>query len=71
MKPKLKPPGTERLKLKCDILLSTSAFKFNSRRYITDATGNRISGVTFEVRVLPGPPSVGRCRLKPVFASTE
>jgi len=24
---------------------------------ITDATGNRISGVTFEVKVLPGPPS--------------
>ena len=33
MKPKLKPPGTKRLKLKCDILLSTSAFKFNLRRY--------------------------------------
>ena len=27
MKPKLKPPGTTRLKLKCDVLLSTSAFK--------------------------------------------
>ena len=33
MKPKLKPPGTKRLKLKCDILLSTSAFKFSLRRY--------------------------------------
>jgi hypothetical protein len=33
MKPKLKPPGTKRLKLNCDILLSTSAFKFNLRRY--------------------------------------
>jgi hypothetical protein len=33
MKPKLKAPGTERLKLKCDILLSTSAFKFLLRRY--------------------------------------
>ena len=31
--PKLKPPGTKRLKLKCDVLLSTSAFKFNLRRY--------------------------------------
>ena len=31
--PKLKAPGTKRLKLKCDILLSTSAFKFNLRRY--------------------------------------
>ena len=33
MKPELKPPGTERLKPKCDILLSSSAFKFNFRRY--------------------------------------
>ena len=33
MKPKLKPPGTRRLKLKCDILLSTSGFNFNLRRY--------------------------------------
>ena len=33
MKPKLKPPGTKHLKLKFDILLSTSAFKFNLRRY--------------------------------------
>ena len=37
MKPKLKPPGTERLKLKCDTLLSTSAVKFNLRRYTEDA----------------------------------
>jgi hypothetical protein len=34
MKPKLKLPGTQRLKLKCDILLSNFAFKFNLRRYI-------------------------------------
>jgi len=33
MKPKLKPPGTNCLKLNCDVLLSTSAFKFNLRRY--------------------------------------
>jgi hypothetical protein len=33
MKPKLKPPGTKRLKVKRDMLLSTSAFKFNLRRY--------------------------------------
>ena len=33
MKPKPKPPGTKRLKLKCDILLSTFAFKFKLRRY--------------------------------------
>ena len=34
MKPKLKPPGTERLKLKCDVLLINGAFKFNLRRFI-------------------------------------
>jgi hypothetical protein len=33
MKPKLKAPGTERLKLKCDILLLASAFKFKVRHY--------------------------------------
>jgi len=33
MKPKLKPPGTKRPKLKCDILLSTFAFSFDLRRY--------------------------------------
>jgi len=40
-KPKLKLLGTKRLKLKCDILLSTSAFNFNLRRYTSasyDAT---------------------------------
>ena len=34
IQPKLKPPGSKRLKLKCDALLSTFAFKFNLRRYI-------------------------------------
>ena len=34
IKPKLKPPETQLWKVKWDILLSTSAFKFNSRRYI-------------------------------------
>jgi len=55
IKPKLKPPGTKRLKLKCDVLLSNYAFKFNLRCYT--------------MAVLP-PPSelhaldkVGRCRL--------
>ena len=33
IKPKLKPPGTKRLKLNCNKLLSASAFKFNLRRY--------------------------------------
>jgi hypothetical protein len=33
IKPKLKPPGTKRLKLKCDGLLLSFAFKCNLRRY--------------------------------------
>jgi hypothetical protein len=33
VKPKLKPPGIKRLKLNCDVLLSTSSFNFNLRRY--------------------------------------
>ena len=33
IKPMLKAPGTERLKLEYDELLSTFAFKFNLRRY--------------------------------------
>jgi hypothetical protein len=34
MKPELKPPGTKRLKLKCDALFSTCASKFNLRCYV-------------------------------------
>ena len=33
IKPSLKPPGTKRLKLKWRILLSTSAFKMELRRF--------------------------------------
>ena len=33
IKPKLKPPGTKRLKPNCDTLLSTTACKLNLRRY--------------------------------------
>jgi hypothetical protein len=33
IKPTLKAPGSKRLKLHCDILLSTSAVNFNLRRY--------------------------------------
>jgi hypothetical protein len=36
MKPKLKPPETQRSKLKYGEPLSTSGFKVNLRRYITD-----------------------------------
>ena len=36
LKPPLKPPRTQLLKLKCDILLSTAAFKFNLRGFMKD-----------------------------------
>jgi len=36
IKPKLIPPGTKRLKLNNDGLLSTSAFKFSLRRFIEE-----------------------------------
>jgi len=44
IKPKLKPPGTKRLKLNCDELLSTSAFKFNLRRYNLEYSTGRGGG---------------------------
>ena len=42
MKLMLKLLGTERLTLQCDVLLSTSAFKFNLRRYTTARPAPRI-----------------------------
>jgi hypothetical protein len=35
MKPTFKPPGIKRLKLKCDELLASFAFKFNLHHYTT------------------------------------
>jgi hypothetical protein len=46
MRPKLKPPGTKRLKLNCAVLLSTSTFKFSLRRYIKRGDLVIIQGVT-------------------------
>jgi len=42
IKPTLKAPGTKRLKLKYDSLLSSFGFKFNSRRYTMAGRGVRI-----------------------------
>jgi len=53
IKPKLKPPGTECLKLKCDIMLSTSALKFNLRRYIMDFVAASLTKVRFWVILCP------------------
>jgi hypothetical protein len=59
IKPKLEPPGTKRLKPKCDIPVSTSAFKFNLRRYSQlDASMPVEAGDTLYL-----PRLVGRCQL--------
>jgi len=51
MKPKLKPPGTKRLNLKYDELLSSFAFNFTLRRYIEgfSRTVNVVAYTTAEV----------------------
>ena len=48
MKPKLKPPGTQRLTLKCDILLSNCAFKFNLRRYTKVGVEEHVKDTSFQ-----------------------
>ena len=45
IKPTLKAPGTKRLKLKYEQLLSTVGFNFNLRRYNKDAFENEIRQV--------------------------
>jgi hypothetical protein len=54
----LKPPGTKLLKVKCDILVSTSAFKFNLRRYTSVCGGYASAAANTIVTV-----EVGQCRL--------
>ena len=44
IKPTLYPTGNKRLKPKCDILLSTSAFNFSSHRYSKGFGGAARSG---------------------------
>jgi len=58
MKPMLKAPGTKRLKLKYDILLSSFAFNFNLRRYTKlDDFDNACSAYEKAIDM------AGRCRL--------
>jgi len=42
MKPNFKAPGTKRLKLNCDILLSNYAFKIKLRRYSPVKHGRKL-----------------------------
>ena len=47
MKPELRPPGAKCLQLRCDILLSSSAFKFGLRRYHLVAEPKWIKNIFF------------------------
>jgi len=60
IKPKLKPPGNKRLKLKYEILLSTSAFKINLRRYNSARYVQRCEHYRRDVQMVD---MAGRCRL--------
>jgi hypothetical protein len=65
IKPMLKPPGTQHLKLKCDGLLSSFAFNINLRRYNVGARkqiDNRLKerGAIEDEKLRYW---VGRCRL--------
>ena len=53
--PQLKPPGTKRMKLNCDALLSKFAFRINLRRYIKAAARTGVDAVLVD--------TVGQCRL--------
>ena len=67
-KPKLKPPRTKHLKLKCDTLLQTSAFKFNLRRYHMVSHHSYCNDIDKDQDVYTSFP-VGRCRLTPSIPS--
>ena len=54
IKPVLKPPGTQHLRLNYDGLLPSFAFKLNLRRY------NQVKIRQWNIQGLP---KVGRCRL--------
>ena len=61
MKPRLKPA---RLKVNCDVLPSTSAFKLNLRRYTTGSSGLEPNDAYFLLNGQYRPViTVGRCRL--------
>jgi len=64
MKPVFKAPGYERLKLKWDVMLSSFAFKFKSRRYTKAAVNACLAAAGVTVAVGGGfSNGVGRCRL--------
>ena len=71
MKPLLKMPGTKSLKHKCDEPLSSLAFKFNLCYYILVLPRFICFCDKHWTPILPQCAMVRRCKLKPVFTSTE
>ena len=79
IRPMLKAPGTEHLKLKFDVLLSNCGLKFDLRQYIMGdftsqpfgPTHYDFAGYSQGFDQLADLIKAGRCRLRPVFASTE
>jgi len=82
IKPTLKAPVTQRLKLKyvnCFQFCLNFAFNFNLRRYTLAASSvvapyaspTESFAVALNAADWESESKVGRCRLKPVFASTE
>ena len=81
IKPKLKAPEHKRLKLECDILLSTAAFKFKLRRYSKGRWAAALRGCTLQPRIgrqrshrrcrRPGSPLWLGLTLVPVSAQLE
>ena len=66
VKPMLKPPGTKRLKLKCDVLLSSFAFKINLRRSIKAHLPSAAAGTQI---LMCGPPMMMEKAVKPALES--
>ena len=65
IKPTLKAPGTERLQLKYEELLSNFGFKFNLRRYSKMAKETEVESLYFLGEMQAG------AYTRPLFSSTQ
>jgi hypothetical protein len=69
IKPTLKAPGTEHVKLKCDILLSTFGSNINLRRYTVVVTEGVLASSVSNA-VVAGYAAQARAYTRPLFGST-
>jgi hypothetical protein len=67
IKPVLKAPGTKRLKLKYDVLLSSFAFNFNLRRYVMV---HAPTGAIMHVAKVARPEFLAWAYTRPLLSST-